>query len=150
MGSGVSKGYQDQLILQAAAEGNVEKCVSMVKQGYDVNALNIANKWTPLHFAAKAGNVELTEALISLGADKSLTTIKGRTAAQLAEDNGMDRVLGLFFVDISNMSIEPKSDSPKQGTKWTSEISIQGAIAASEEDERYKDSIMDSQIADIS
>jgi hypothetical protein len=75
MGSGVSKMFQDKQMIDAAATGNIAKCCSLINQGCDVNAIHVSNHWTPLHFAAKNGNVELAETLISLGANKSAKSL---------------------------------------------------------------------------
>jgi ankyrin repeat protein len=52
--------------------------------------------WTPLMVAAQLGAAENVAALLAAGADPTLTTPDGRTAAELARDTGHLEVLGLL------------------------------------------------------
>ena len=45
---------------------------------------------TPLHSAAASGNVEMVESLLKAGADRGRRTKDGKTAAELARQNGHD------------------------------------------------------------
>ena len=74
MGSGATKVMQDQQLIQAASDGNGERCLSMIAQGADVNAKMAVNQWTPLHYAAREGHGNVIEVLLSAGADSSLTS----------------------------------------------------------------------------
>mmetsp|Transcript_28530 Transcript_28530/g.57459 ORF Transcript_28530/g.57459 Transcript_28530/m.57459 type:complete len:160 (+) Transcript_28530:39-518(+) len=104
MGSGATRGYHEtmdeQVLLSAAARGDVQACVSLIQKGTNPNAQNFGTRWTPLHFAARAGNVELVATLLANGADPNVQNKAGNTAMMVAENHGKDEVLSLFFADL--------------------------------------------------
>ena len=62
-------------------------CMSMVL---------IKGKLTALHHAAKAGKADLVTVLLRLGADRSSTSFEGKTALNLAVENGHTNIAGLL------------------------------------------------------
>jgi ankyrin repeat protein len=44
--------------------------------------------WTPLHYAALQGSVEVTELLVEKGADRKVANMLGQTPADIAEREG--------------------------------------------------------------
>lgn len=47
----------------------------------------MAGGYTPLHAAAKSGDLEITRLLLAAGADASLATDDGKTARDLAHED---------------------------------------------------------------
>lgn len=53
--------------------------------------------WTPLHFAAQAGQIDVVEYLVAEGADVNAENISGETPLQLAVDKGHKEVAEFLF-----------------------------------------------------
>uniref|UniRef100_A0A6M2CNC3 Uncharacterized protein n=1 Tax=Rhipicephalus microplus TaxID=6941 RepID=A0A6M2CNC3_RHIMP len=72
----------------AAQAGAASAVLSLVeKYGLDINSINTWGQ-TPLHLSAKAGQDDVVQLLIVLGAVCSVRDKKGRTAYDLAKNNG--------------------------------------------------------------
>lgn len=52
-------------LMHAAQLGNDEMCLLLMEHGADVNAIDDLLNYTPLHYAASAGDAELLEAMLS-------------------------------------------------------------------------------------
>ncbi len=61
--------------------------------------------WTPLHFAAQAGQTDIVEYLIANGADINAESIEGETPLQLAADKGHKEVAELLIEKGADFSI---------------------------------------------
>jgi ankyrin repeat protein/ribosomal protein L40E len=59
----------------------------LIDHGGDVNAKEGLLGWTPLHCAAKWGFDDLVKLLLESGADPAVADLKGRTPADVAEEN---------------------------------------------------------------
>lgn len=57
----------------------------LVELGININSVDLHKK-TPLHYAARMGNIEIGNLLVKLGAELNLLDYKGRTPAGLAEN----------------------------------------------------------------
>ena len=74
--------------LHAAVSGRHVEAVSLLlEHGADVNARQQVG-YTPLMGAAGAGRNDIADMLLARGADPSLTSDDGKTAAQIAVDHG--------------------------------------------------------------
>src|SRR5690606_34406036 len=74
----------DSPVADAAARGDVQAVVALLKQGADVNAAQ-GDGMTALHWAAMSGNAEMVEVLMYAGASSEATTrLGGYTALHLA------------------------------------------------------------------
>ena len=73
----------DILLIEAAAEGNIEAVKQHLNAGTDVNAKD-EDSWTPLHFAASDGHKEVVELFIAKGADVSVKSKFDETPLDLA------------------------------------------------------------------
>lgn len=68
----------------------------LLKKGLGVNETNGPEKKTPLHSAAAAGNLEIATYLVEHGADVNATDDKGRTPAQVADENEHQNVVSFL------------------------------------------------------
>lgn len=79
----------------AVAGGNAEVVDLLLEAGADVNVRQ-SGGFTPLMGAAAAGAEDLVRRLLETGADSGATSDDGKTAADLARQNGHDEVLALL------------------------------------------------------
>lgn len=68
--------------------------------------------WTPLHFAAQAGQKDIVEFLIAKGADVNAETIKGETPLQFAADNDHKEVVELLIEKGADVSLNRSGETP--------------------------------------
>jgi ankyrin repeat protein len=72
---------------------------ALVKAGSEVNARQGVTLCTPLHMAARRGNVEVAQTLLKCGADPSIRDRRGATAldrAKSCRQHGVLSVLSAF------------------------------------------------------
>jgi cytohesin len=62
--------------------------------------------WTPLHFAAQAGQTDVVEYLITTGSDLDTETISGETPLQLAARKDHKDVVGLLVENGADVSLD--------------------------------------------
>lgn len=67
----------------------------LVAQDAEVNVAQHGG-WTPLHQAASHGDMQMVKFLLESGADPSLESDDGRTAADMARENKFGQVAGLL------------------------------------------------------
>ncbi len=72
----------EQLFWEAAFNGNFQCIKKLIHHGIDINAKS-PNCWTALHFAACNNNTSIVKMLIYYGADKTMLTGDGLSAADL-------------------------------------------------------------------
>jgi uncharacterized protein len=80
----------------AALAGERAAAETLLDHGADVNARDSESGETPLHRAASWGRVEVVELLLARGADPSIKDKKGRTALDLAVENGQQDVAAVL------------------------------------------------------
>lgn len=87
----------DNMPLHAAVAGgeHVELVRLLLERGADPNAIQHGG-YTPLHETAQNGFIEATRLLLAHGADSALLTTDGKTARQLAEEQGHASVAALL------------------------------------------------------
>ncbi len=79
--------------LHSAAAARKQRTVEwLVEYGADVNATQ-PGSWTALHEAARQGNTEMAEYLLSKGADPAKKSDEGKTPADLANEKGHPQLL---------------------------------------------------------
>lgn len=81
---------------QAAYAGKVDVIAALSKAGADVNAKDKEYGWTALHVAAKKGKVNAIAALIKAGAVVNAKNNGGRTALDLAIQEGQTDTIQLL------------------------------------------------------
>ncbi len=92
---------KDQKIINAAANGDYNKVVSLVKKGRNVNAVNTL-KWTPLAYACKYGYLEIAKHLVENGADINKKINTGASPLQIALNGG--------YLEIAEYLIQNEAD----------------------------------------
>ncbi len=85
-----------QPIHDAALGDHPEVIRELVKQGAEVNARTRDEAQTPLHVAAAMGRTKAVEALVALGADRTLKDAQGRTPLETAERAGFPEVAAIL------------------------------------------------------
>jgi len=63
----------------AAANGHLKMCQTLLEQGADINAQDLAGS-TPLHLAAGRGHHETVSLLLEYGANATIKNARGQTA----------------------------------------------------------------------
>jgi ankyrin repeat protein len=63
----------------------------------NINAQDVEGD-TPLHDAAKYGHVQVVQALLKAGADRSIVNHERKLAADLAKANGKDDVAAMLMM----------------------------------------------------
>lgn len=79
-------------LTQSALDGRIESVKFLVELGADVNKKDRFG-WAPLHYAASEGYQDICRYLLKHGADSSLRTKQGESAAELADDQNIVRML---------------------------------------------------------
>eukprot|EP00056_Hartaetosiga_gracilis_P010768 m.160387 g.160387 ORF g.160387 m.160387 type:complete len:210 (+) comp13384_c0_seq1:88-717(+) len=74
---------REDTLMEAACLGDYDTVYALVHGGVNPNTANAMNGWTPLHWACKRGRRKIITFLLENGADASLKTKKGETAADL-------------------------------------------------------------------
>ena len=88
-----SRNAMSVMPLHSAAAARKQRTVEwLVEYGADVNATQQGG-WTALHEAARQGNTEMAEYLISKGADPAKKSEDGKVPADLANETGHQQVL---------------------------------------------------------
>ncbi|KAL3140196.1 hypothetical protein ABBQ38_004472 [Trebouxia sp. C0009 RCD-2024] len=87
-------GNQNSVLLEASSTGNLRKVLQAIEKtgAADANRKG-QDAWTPLHYAACNGHLQITEALLQNGADSNATEKTGRTPLHLAARNGHTQVV---------------------------------------------------------
>uniref|UniRef100_T1J2U1 Uncharacterized protein n=1 Tax=Strigamia maritima TaxID=126957 RepID=T1J2U1_STRMM len=75
----------EEKLREAACFGDEEAVHTLIARGINVNAQHDINGWTALHWAAKRGYTSIVTYLLQTGADKTLISKTGETAASVAE-----------------------------------------------------------------
>ena len=109
--------------------------------GVKVNCVDFHNK-TPLHYAAKTGNIEIGKLLIQLGAELNILDYKGRTSAGLAEDkehfNFADTLEKLGGKKLKSYDMVNKEQNDKYSLNVVEKINEELSKDLMEADKRYK------------
>ena len=107
-GADVKVGNHLHALAECSLPGRVEILDYLVDEGAPVNVLldvhnpkrfEMSSRWgasPPLHYAVKNGNVEVIRGLLRRGAEKGFRDAKGRTALEVAREEGREEMVGLL------------------------------------------------------
>lgn len=84
------------VFLTAASSGKAQVCTAVAAHGADVNVVDPETGETALHYAAENSDVVLAKALVSVGANKAIKNLEGRTPRDLAEEAGAIEIFDLL------------------------------------------------------
>ncbi|KAJ8707390.1 hypothetical protein PYW08_010642 [Mythimna loreyi] len=94
--------------LRAARAGQIEKIISLLEQGVDINVSN-ANGLNAIHLASKDGHVEVVRELLDRGAAIDAATKKGNTALHIASLAGQEAVVKLLVQTAAQVNIQSQN-----------------------------------------
>ncbi|CAH0687120.1 unnamed protein product [Chilo suppressalis] len=94
--------------LRAARAGQIEKIISLLEQGVDINVSN-ANGLNAIHLASKDGHVEVVRELLDRGAAIDAATKKGNTALHIASLAGQETVVKLLVQNGAQVNIQSQN-----------------------------------------
>ncbi|EFA08022.2 ankyrin repeat domain-containing protein 40 isoform X2 [Tribolium castaneum] len=77
----------EEKLREAACIGDIEAVLALLSQNLDINAKNSVNGWTALHWAAKRGNSQVADILLSHGANPKIQNLKGEDPSQAPLDD---------------------------------------------------------------
>lgn len=106
----------EEKLREAACFGDIDGVKELLSKGVNVNSQHDINGWTALHWAAKRNHLNIVNLLCNHGAEKSVTTNKGETAASLTTE-GVIRVLLMARKDGQILTNTPDSKLPTKDTK---------------------------------
>jgi len=71
--------------MKAIRADNTEEAKKLIQKGADANSRTTPSGWSVLHYAARNGNVEMVQALLSAGADPNYSgTMEGQTGSAIS------------------------------------------------------------------
>ncbi|XP_034836859.1 ankyrin-2-like isoform X3 [Maniola hyperantus] len=94
--------------LRAARAGHIDKIISLLEQGVDINVSN-ANGLNAIHLASKDGHVEVVRELLQRGAAIDAATKKGNTALHIASLAGQEAVVKLLVQNGAQVNIQSQN-----------------------------------------
>ncbi|MCS5710705.1 ankyrin repeat domain-containing protein [Candidatus Berkiella aquae] len=83
-------------LMYAAFYGNIEMTKALLAHTQEINAFVEVDGTTALIAAASAGKLEVVKLLLKAGADISLVNKQGKTAQEIAQDEGHDEIVTLL------------------------------------------------------
>jgi ankyrin repeat protein len=81
---------------EAALSGNPAVITLLLDRGAEIDARDRESSATPLHYAVSMSRREAVELLLSRGADRTLRNSRGKTAMDVAVDNGLTEIVELL------------------------------------------------------
>ena len=107
----------DRALLDAAEKGNIEAVKKTLADGADVNAKD-DNGWTPLHWAATSFDKEVSEYLITMGADvNAAETVSGMTPLHFAAAGDQKEIVELLLASGADVNAKDEPRTIKNGKR---------------------------------
>ena len=101
----------DMVLHEAAAAGDMELAVYLLKQGAAVDVRSAIDASTPLHVAAHAGRIEVVRLLIAKGADIGARAQGGATPMHMAALAGHAGIVDLLLSHGTDVDVSTNSTS---------------------------------------
>ncbi len=95
-------------LLGAVLKGDIDKIKNLINKGANVNDRPDTFPYierTPLHFAAKTGNLEIIEILLDNGADVNIRSFEGTTPVYNAVKHGHNEAIKLLYRHGANLDL---------------------------------------------
>ena len=83
-------------VFAALSQGDMTRIVFCLKAKPELANARDQRGQTPLHIAAHKGMADTTLLLVNMGADPALKNAEGKTAAEIARDNGSSSVVQIL------------------------------------------------------
>jgi ankyrin repeat protein len=80
----------------ACMHNDFEKCKFLIEHGADVNVVSHKQKRAAIHIASSLNNVKIFELLVANGANVLAEDKKGRTAFQIAKNQGFFQIANFY------------------------------------------------------
>jgi ankyrin repeat protein len=104
-------------LLNAAGEGDIKAVKQHLAAGADVNAKD-ENGWTPLHWAAISFDKEVSEYLITMGADvNAAETVSGMTPLHFAAAGDQKEIVELLLASGADVNAKDEPRTIKNGKR---------------------------------
>jgi ankyrin repeat protein len=100
-------GDQEEL-LKAALEGNVEKVEELLSKGADPNVKDEDGN-TPLHLAIKANHLQIARLLVERGADVNARNKRGKTPLHIAAERSNEEAVALLVEKGADVNAKDES-----------------------------------------
>ncbi|XP_036994488.2 ankyrin repeat domain-containing protein 42 isoform X1 [Artibeus jamaicensis] len=129
-------------IHDAVRAGDVKQLSEIVEHGTNINEVDILHKFTPLHWAAHSGSLECLHWLLWHGADITLATTRGWTAAHIAAIRGQDACMQALIINGANLAAQddrgctPVHLASTHGHSFTLQIMLRSGVDPSITDAR--------------
>lgn len=85
--------YRESPLMYLAVIGDTERARDIIRRGAMVNRPG----WTPLHYAASTGQIEMTHMLLELGAEVNARAFDGTTPLMMAAYAGSEEVVRVLL-----------------------------------------------------
>ncbi|XP_071572809.1 uncharacterized protein [Temnothorax nylanderi] len=111
-------------MIAALEEGNLESLKDCLKKGADINARNV-NSWTTLHFAAKGSSPEIIKFILDQNLSVNVKDINGQSPLHIAAEHGRNNIVeffikkGLYIDDLDNSGKMPLHVAAQNGHENT-------------------------------
>ncbi len=109
----------DKDFINECKNGNKEMVVKMIKNGADINATDML-KWTPLHWAAFRGHLDVAELLIAEGSNVQAAAKNGSTPLNLAIHSKHNDIVNLLYKNGAVNRAPHFMPRAYQNNTWTS------------------------------
>lgn len=121
---------QEQELLVAAAEGNLEKVETLLKNGVDANAINKLGR-TSIVSAAWRGHAHIVRSLLNAGVEIDAADNQGRTGLSWAAINGYINIIDLLLQEAALVDVRDHEGlTPLMRAAWNGYEEIVDALIA--------------------